>query len=47
MKNRYWLFKRRNTYYVQDAESGTQKSLFTKDREEAQRLVDARNQAAS
>ena len=45
MKNRYWLFKRRNTYYAQDRETGEQRSLFTKDKEEAQRLVDARNQA--
>lgn len=43
MKSRFWLFKRRNTYYVQDVLSGKQESLHTKDKREAERLRQAKN----
>jgi integrase len=47
MKNRFWLFKRRNTYYVEDSLSGKQESLHTTDKREAQRLRNAKNEAAN
>jgi len=48
MKNRYRLFRRGSggTYYVQENETGRQESLHTKDKSEAHKLCNARNQAA-
>jgi len=43
MNKRYWLYKRGRTYYLKDSETGKQESLRTKDKSEAQRLLDARN----
>lgn len=45
MKNRFWLFKRGSTYYVQDTFTGKQESLRTKDKREAERLRQAKNEA--
>lgn len=45
MKQRYWLFKRRQTFYVQDSITGEQKSLGTKDRDEANRLLEFKRQS--
>lgn len=47
MKPACWLFKRGNTYYFEDAQTGKQTSLHTSDRGEAERLIAARNEAAS
>jgi len=47
MKKRYWMFKRGSTFYVEDAETGKQQSLRTKDKKEAKRLVEAKNDAAA
>jgi FtsZ-interacting cell division protein YlmF len=38
MKHRFWLFKRRGVFYVEDTQTGEQKSLGTQDRKEAERL---------
>jgi hypothetical protein len=45
MKQPYSLFKRGSTFYLQDARTGKQPSLNTKDRSKAQRLVNAENEA--
>ncbi|HXT41302.1 MAG TPA: hypothetical protein VN887_14930 [Candidatus Angelobacter sp.] len=37
-KQRYWLFKRGHTYYLEDSVSGEQKSLCTSNRQEAERI---------
>ncbi len=47
MRNRYWLFKRGRTYYVEDALTRKQESLHTTDRQEAKRLRDAKNEAVA
>ncbi len=44
MKQRFYLFRRRRTYYVQDSQTGKQESLRTSDKQEAQRLIAARNE---
>jgi hypothetical protein len=38
-KQRFYLYKRRGVYYLQDGETGEQKSLHTKDRTEAQQTL--------
>jgi integrase len=43
MTNRFWLLKRRGIFYVLDKVTGKKESLKTKDRKEAQRLRDAKN----
>jgi len=46
MKSRFRLFRRGNgIFFCQDRESGTQSSLRTKDQREAERLINARNEA--
>jgi hypothetical protein len=45
-KQRYWLFKRRHTYYVEDSFTGEQKSLCTSDRQEAERIRLAKSEVA-
>jgi hypothetical protein len=45
MKQRFWVFKRRNIYYLQDSETGKQESLHTGDKREAQRLHAAKNES--
>ena len=46
MQDRYWLYQRNGTFYVQDRSTGKQESLRTKDAKVAQRLFNAKNQAA-
>lgn len=46
MKNRFWLFRRHGVFYLQDATTRRKESLQTRDRREAERLRDARNDAA-
>ena len=45
MKNRFWLFKRGNTYHVEDSLTRKQESLHTADRREAERLRSAKDDA--
>jgi integrase len=45
--NRFWLWRRKGVFYLQDAETRRKESLHTRDRSEAQRLRDARNEAAA
>ncbi len=47
MKQRFWLFKRGSTYYVEDSETGKKESLQTADRKEAERLRLAKNETAA
>ena len=46
MNNRYWLFQRRGVFYLEDANTRQKESLRTRNRREAERIRDARNQAA-
>ncbi len=45
MKAKYTLFRRNGVYYSQDSATGQQKSLRTREESEAQKLVNARNDA--
>lgn len=45
MKNRYRMFRRGRMYYSQDSETGKQESLRTSNKNEAHRLLIARNEA--
>ena len=45
MKTKYTLFRRGETFYIQDRATGKQTSLRTKDETEARRLLEARNEA--
>ncbi len=45
MKQKYWLCKRKNTFFSFDSETGKRESLLTDDKEEAQRILRARNDA--
>ncbi|MEM1159160.1 MAG: hypothetical protein AAGH72_13000 [Verrucomicrobiota bacterium] len=49
MKNRYRVYPRTKggTYYIEDSITREQKSLFTKDKQEAEAIGFARNQAAA
>jgi hypothetical protein len=47
MKKRFWLWRRNGVYYLQDAETRQKESLHTRDRREAERLRNARNDAAT
>ena len=47
MKNRFWLFKRGRTYYVEDSTTHKQESLHTTDRRTAERSRDAKNEAVT
>ena len=48
MKALYRLFKRSNgVYYVENNQTGKQSSLKTRDRSEAEQLLNARNQDSS
>lgn len=44
MKQRFYLFCRRGTYYLQDSRTGKQQSLETKNRAVATRLLEAKRQ---
>jgi integrase len=45
MKTKYTLFRRGETFYIQDRATGKQTSLRTKDEAEGRRLLEARNEA--
>jgi len=45
VKKRYRMFLRGTVYWIQDNETGKQESLRTKDRTEAERLFNAKNEA--
>lgn len=47
MKKRFWLWRRNGVYYLQDADTRQKESLHTRDRREAERLRNARNDAAT
>jgi integrase len=47
MKQRFYLFKRGEVYYLQDGLTGKQHSLQTRNRTEAERLWHARNEATA
>jgi hypothetical protein len=47
MKKRFWLWRRHGIYYLQDAETREKESLHTRDRQEAERLRNARNDATA
>lgn len=46
MRKRYRMFQRKGVFYVQDNLSGKQESLHTRNRTDADRLFNARNEAA-
>jgi hypothetical protein len=46
MKERFYLYRRRQTFYVQDSRTGKQQSLETKERKTALRLLEIKRQAA-
>src|SRR5436190_4492499 len=45
MRQRYRMFLRGTVYWVQDNETGKQETLRTKDRDEAERLLNVKNEA--
>lgn len=46
MQHRYWIYQRQGgSNYLEDAQTGKRRSLRTTDRQEAERLRDAENQA--
>ncbi len=45
MKNRFTLFRRRKVFYFEDREAKVQKSLGTKNLDEARKIVQAKNDA--
>jgi integrase len=47
MKNRYRKFRRKAVWWCHDAETGKQHSLSTRDKREAIRIIDAKNQPYS
>lgn len=47
MRQRFYLFRRRGTYYLQDSRSGKQQSLDTKDRSVAHRILELKRQTAA
>jgi hypothetical protein len=44
MKQRFYLYRRGETYYLQDGRTGKQQSLETKDRNTALRLLEMKRQ---
>jgi len=44
MKQRFYLYRRGETYYLQDGRTGKQQSLETKDRNTALRLLEIKRQ---
>jgi integrase len=44
MKQRFYLYRRRDTFYLQDSRTGKQQSLETKDRHTALRLLEIKRQ---
>ena len=46
IKRRYWLFQRGTVFYFEDSHTGQQKSLRTRNRKDAERMLLAMNEAA-
>jgi hypothetical protein len=46
MKQRFYLYRRGEIYYLQDARTGKQQSLETKDKKAALRLLEVKRQTA-
>jgi integrase len=46
MKDRYWLIQRKGVFYLQDSSTFKKESLRTKDRTEAEKIRNARNDSA-
>jgi integrase len=46
MKQRFYIYRRGETFYLQDSRTGKQQSLETKDRKAAQRLLEIKRQTA-
>lgn len=47
MKKRYWLWERNGVFYLDDSVTRKKESLHTRDRREAERIRDARNEAVA
>jgi hypothetical protein len=47
MKQRFYIYQRGDTFYLQDSRTGKQQSLNTKDRNEASRLLEIKRQSAA
>ena len=47
MQNRYTMFRRGAVFYCEDRTTGQQKSLLTRDEDEARRLIQAKNDAVN
>jgi hypothetical protein len=47
MKQRFYLYRRREVYYLQDSRTGKQQSLETTDRNEALRLLEIKRQSSA
>lgn len=47
MQNRYTLFRRGKVFYCEDRTTGQQKSLLTRDETEAQKILQAKNEAVN
>jgi hypothetical protein len=47
MQNRFTMFRRGRVYYCEDRATGQQKSLLTRDEAEAQRIIQAKNDAVN
>lgn len=43
MKDRFKLFRRGEVFYYEDRSTGRQKSLLTRDKAEARRIIQAKN----
>ncbi len=47
MKQRFYIYRRRDVYYLQDSRTGKQQSLETKDKNEALRLLEIKRQSTA
>ena len=47
MKQRFYIFRRRGTFYLQDSRNGKQQSLDTRDRSTALRLLEVKRQSVA
>ena len=47
MRQRFYLYRRRGTHYLQDSRTGKQQSLETKDRNAAHRVLELKRQTTA
>ena len=47
MKKRYWLWERNGVFYLDDSVTRQKEGLHTRDKREAERIRDARNEAVA